>query len=89
MSAVGGVNSPGPSPIFTREKTKWYTRPLLSQNSKLGFTNDSGSRANSSFSGVRVCTCVHCTEYTRDAHTQETVYSRGWEDKGVVVKLEE
>ena len=68
---MGGVNSPGPSPIFNPGGTKWHTRPLLSQHSEsgtqqLGFISDIGSRANSSFSVVRTyvceCMCVHCIE---------------------------
>ena len=66
MSAVGGVNSPGLSPIFNLGGTKLHTRPLLSQHSESGtkqlwFISDIGSRANSSFSVVRtyVSACVY------------------------------
>ena len=41
-----------------------------------------------SIADVCECTCVHCTECTQKC-IQETVYSPGWEDMGVVVELEE
>ena len=95
---MGGVNSPGPSPIFNLGWTNGiqaYRTTLchciiMNQAPKqLGFISGACSRANSSF-GVRmyVSTLV-CTGDAREMHTRACVLSLGWEDMGVVVKLEE
>ena len=37
-------------------------------------------------------TCLHCQEHTKDVHKRLcvlTVYSLGWEEMGVIVKLDE
>ena len=69
-----------------------YCHSIVNQAPKqLGFISDIGSTANSLFSVVRmyVSARVYTVYRIHKRCIQETVYSLGCEDMGVVVKLEE